>query len=361
MRKSPLRDSIRIVMAIARKDIGEAVKSRTLAVIAIGVVLLMLTGPALSMLTNRSQPLLVMLAPAGTGVFEALEKRQDMRLAVVDTQAEMNSIILQPTQTILGVILPDDISVDTAKEITLQGFTAHWVSSSNLSQRVTFFETALSSAAGISIQINTDHPRLYPSQADGNQYSMISLSLLTMIILVGMAMVPLLFIEEKENHTIEALLISPARFWQIVTGKLLAGGVYCLVAASIVLLFNYRMVVHWEVMLGTVIIGTCFTVAVGLLIGILFDNAASMGLWTSMLTLLLLFAPLVQVMGSGKIPALIYTIISWLPSSAIYLMINQAMIGELNLTPIWQGIFLLVGTTLVLSIFIIWRIRQMDK
>jgi ABC-type transport system involved in multi-copper enzyme maturation permease subunit len=361
MRKSPVLDSFRIVMAVASKDISEALRSRTLAALAIGILLLMLTGPALSLLSSRSQPILVMLAPTGAGKFESLEKRQDLRLVVVDSEDEMESIILQPMQTILGVRVPADLADGSAKEITLQGYTAHWVTASNLRRRVAFFEIALSSASEKTIRINTDHGHLYPSQAERNQFSMASISMLTMMMVVGIALVPTLFIEEKENHTIDALLVSPAHFWQIVVGKLIAGGVYCLVAASIVLLFNYRMVVHWEIMLITVLLGTCFTVAVGLLVGMIFDNASSMGLWTSLLTILLLFSPMIQVMGSGKIPQSIYMVLSWLPSSAMYQMINQAMIGDINLTPIWQGIFLLAGTTLLLSLLVIWRIRQIDK
>jgi ABC-type transport system involved in multi-copper enzyme maturation permease subunit len=361
MNKNPILGSIRIVLAIAGKDISEALKSRTLVAIAIGVLVLMMTGPALSLLTSRSQPILVLLAPAGAGIFDSLEKRQDMRLVVVDSEAEMESVILQPMQTILGVVVPDDLADSPADEITLQGFTAHWVSSSSLRKRAVFFETTLSSALGETVHINIENARLYPSQTDGNQFSMTSISLLTMIMLVGIALVPLLFIEEKENHTIDALLVSPARFWQIVVGKLIAGGVYCLVAASIVLLFNYRMVVHWELMLGTVLLGTCFTVAFGLLLGMIFDNAASMGLWTSLLTILLLFSPLVQVVGSEKIPPTINMVLSWLPSSAMYQMISQAMIGEVNPAPIWQGALLLAGTSLVLSLIVIWRIRQSDK
>jgi ABC-type transport system involved in multi-copper enzyme maturation permease subunit len=361
MNKPSILDSIRIVLAIAGKDISEAFKSRTLVAIAIGVLVLMLTGPLLSLLTSRSQPILVLLAPAGAGVFDSLENRQDMRLVVVDSEAEMESVILQPMQTILGVVVPANLADSPAKDITLQGFTAHWVSSSSLRKRTAFFETALSSALGETVRINTDNTRLYPSQANRNQFSMISISLLTMIMLVGIALVPLLFIEEKENHTIEVLLVSPARFWQIVAGKLIAGGVYCLVAASIVLLFNYRMVVHWKLMLATVLLGTCFTVVVGLLLGIIFNNVASMGLWTSLLTILLLFSPMLQVVGSEKIPEAINMVISWLPSSAMYQMISQAMIGEVNPAPIWQGALLLAGTSLVLSFFVVWRIRQSDK
>ncbi|MFZ2096862.1 MAG: ABC transporter permease [Anaerolineales bacterium] len=361
MTKYSLRESIRIILAIATKDISEALKNRTIITIAIGVLLLMLTGPALSLLVNRSQPVLVLLAPAGTGMIQALEERNDLRLVLADSQAQMESIILQPSQTIIGVVVPSELTTDKATDVTLEGYTAHWVTQSRLGQRVTFFETVLSSTLGKPVHIDTDDHLLYPSQSNSSQFSMNSISLMTMILLMGLALVPFLFIEEKESHTLDALLVSPARFWQIVAGKMIAGGAYCLVAATIVLLFNFRVVVHWDLMLITVFLGTAFAVAVGLLLGMIFDNAASMGLWTGLLTILLLFAPLVQVMGSGKIPAVIYTALSSLPSSAIYRLAVQSMMGEVQVALVWQGVLVLAGITLVLCILVVWRIRQMDK
>ena len=182
-----------------------------------------------------------------------------------------------------------------------------------------------------------------------------------MILLMGLALVPYLFIEEKENHTMEALLVSPASFWQLVVGKMIAGTIYCLIAAAIVLLFNYRLVVHWELMLPTLLLATLFAVAVGLLMGMLFDNAASMGLWTSLLTIVLLMSPMLQTIGEGKIPAVLQKAIAWLPSSVIYKLVVFSMLSEAPIQPIWQGMLLLVGITLVICLLVVWRIRQMDR
>jgi ABC-type transport system involved in multi-copper enzyme maturation permease subunit len=361
MTRTTFRQSTRIILAIAVKDITEAMKNRTLLTIAIGVLLLMLTGPALSLLINRNQPTLVMFAPAGAGVFQSLEGRDDLRLVLVDTQEQMDATILQPSQTIIGVIVPAVEGSDPAAPLVLEGHTAHWVSEAAMRERVAFFEDALSSASGRTVLIHIDGNRLYPSQAESHQFTMISISLMTMVLLMGLALVPYLFIEEKENHTLDALLVSPARFWQLVIGKLIAGGVYCLIAAAIVLLFNFRVVVHWDLMLLTILLGTAFAVSLGLLLGMLFENAASMGLWTSLLTIVLLVFPLVQIMGGGKLPAGLLAAFSWLPSTAIYKLIVLAMLGEVPIDPIWQGMLLLVGTTLVLCLLVVWRIRQMDR
>ena len=190
---------------------------------------------------------------------------------------------------------------------------------------------------------------------------MVSISLMIMILLMGLALVPYLFIEEKENHTMDALLVSPANFWQLVVGKMIAGTVYCLIAASIVLLFNYRLVVHWELMLPAVLLATLFAVAVGLLLGMLFDNAASLGLWTGMLTIVLLVSPLLETMGSGKIPPALQTAFSWMPSSVIYKLFVLTMLGVVPIQPVWQGVLLLLGTTVVLCVLVVWRIRRLDR
>jgi ABC-type transport system involved in multi-copper enzyme maturation permease subunit len=358
MTRKNIQTSTRIILAVANKDIGEALKNRTLLLIAIGVLTLMLTGPLLSLLINRSMPMMVVYAPAGLQMFQPLEQRDDLQLVQVDSQAQMETYILQPHQAIIGVVVPAIEDPDPAAEIILDGYTAHWVSELRMQERVAFSEAALSEASGQIVHLNMED---HPSQEDSYQFTMIAMSLTTMIVLMGLALVPYLFIEEKESHTMEALLVSPARFWQLGAGKLIAGAVYCLVAAAIVMVFNFRIVVHWELMVPTVLLASAFTVAVGLLLGLLFENAASMGLWTGLLTIVLVVAPLLQIMGAGKLPAALLTVISWLPSTAIYNLTLLSLMGEVPAAPVWQGLLLLVSTTLLLCGLIIWRIRQMDR
>jgi len=361
MATTNLRQNVRIIWAIASKDIVDALKNRTLLVVALGVLFLMLTGPALSLLINRDRPTLVMFAAAGPGKFQSLEGRDDLRLVLVDSQEQLKAAILQPSQSVLGVVVPFGQAPEPPASLVLEGYTAHWVKESKVRELVAFFESALSQAIGTTVSINIDGNGLYPSQSDSYQFTMVSLSLMIMILLMGLALVPYLFIEEKESHTMEALLVSPASFWQLVVGKMIAGTVYCLVAATIVLLFNYRLVVHWELMLPTLLLATLFAVAVGLLLGMLFDNAASVGLWTGMLTIVLLVSPMLQTMGVGKIPSALQTALAWIPSSVIYNLVVLSMLGEAPIQPVWQGMLLLFGTTLVLCLLVVWRIRQMDR
>ncbi len=47
-----------------------------------------------------------MYAPAGLQMFQPLEQRDDLQLIQVDSQAQMESYILQPPQAIIGVVVP---------------------------------------------------------------------------------------------------------------------------------------------------------------------------------------------------------------------------------------------------------------
>ena len=361
MIRKNIQTSTRIILAVAGKDIGEALKNRTLLIIVLGILTLMLTSSLASLLVNRHQPILVIYAPAGLQMFQPLEDREDMQLIQVDSAEQMESTILQPPQVIIGVIVPEMENLDPDAEIILDGYTAHWVSELRQQERIAFFEKAMSDASGVSVRINMENHRLYPSIEDRSQFTMIAISLTTMILLIGLALVPYLFIEEKESHTMDALLVSPAHFWQLVMGKLIAGAVYCLLTAAIVLLFSFRIVVHWELMLLTIMLASAFAVAVGLLLGVLFDNTASMGLWTGILTIVLMMAPLLQTMGSGKLPASLLTVFSWLPSTAIFNLSILSLMGEVPTAPIWQGILVLVSSTLLICGLVVWRISQMDR
>jgi ABC-type multidrug transport system permease subunit len=355
------QQSTRIILAVAEKDMVEALRNRTLLLGAIGVLTLMLTGPVMSLLVNRAKPILVAYAPAGLQMFQALEQRDDLILIQVDSQAQMESYILQPDQANIGVVVPAMEGVDPLEEIILEGYTAHWVSELRMQERVATFENAMNEISGLTVHINMENHRLYPSLDVSYQFTMIAMSLTTIILIMGLSLVPFLFIEEKESHTMEALLVSPAHFWQLAAGKLIAGAAYCLMAATIVIAFNFRIVVHWELLLPTVLLGTAFAVATGLLLGVLFENAASMGLWTGILIIVLLISPLLQTMGADKLPAVLLSIISWLPSTAIYNLTLLSLLGEVPTAPIGQAALVLASTTVVLFGLIVWRMRQMDR
>jgi ABC-2 type transport system permease protein len=61
----------------------------------------------------------------------------------------------------------------------------------------------------------------------------------TIMLTMGILLVPTLMLEEKQTRTMDALLVSPASISQVVIGKAIAGFFYILVTAAIVYLIYW--------------------------------------------------------------------------------------------------------------------------
>ncbi len=181
----------------------------------------------------------------------------------------------------MGLVIPAgfDQAVERGEPIQLKGYFVHWMRPTEADEMRAFFEDKLTELVGQSVRIHTDGNAAYPQPASGGHPFMVAMNLVLAIVTICGAVVPYLMIEEKETHTVDALLVSPASIGQVVTGKALAGAFFGLTAAGVALAFNPRLVVHWEVAALTALCGTAFAVSLGLLLGSLFDNPQTMNLW----------------------------------------------------------------------------------
>jgi ABC-type Na+ efflux pump permease subunit len=181
------------------------------------------------------------------------------------------------------------------------------------------------------------------------------------ITLISVIVVPYSMTEEKETHTLDALLVSPAGIRHVVAGKALAGMVYGLSASGVVLAFNQAMVVHWYIAILAAICGTLFSVAVGLLMGTLFDNPQNLNLGMGAI-LMILMVPmlLVNFMGTNW-PAIINVILPWIPSVALAHVIRISFSGSAPLAPILSNLGIVVGGALLILAIVVWRVRQLDR
>jgi ABC-2 type transport system permease protein len=179
--------------------------------------------------------------------------------------------------------------------------------------------------------------------------------------IVAMSLVPLLFIEEQESHTLDALLVSPASFGQMVAGKALAGIVYCLLAVTGIVLLNTSQVIHWGVLLLACILGTLFCVMVGLLLGLMLDNSASLNLWSGILIMLLAAPALIVSLNPGRLSPALKTVMAWLPPTAMTRLFMISLSGEYPAGQLLFNCLLLTAASLVIFAAALWRIRKMDR
>jgi ABC-2 type transport system permease protein len=181
-----------------------------------------------------------------------------------------------------------------------------------------------------------------------------------LILLMGVFLVPSLLIEEKENKTMHALLVSPASISQVVVGKALAGWFYILVTAVMIFVISWTEVIHWEMAVLFVIAGGFFSVAVGLVLGSMFDKHQDMVGWVTALVLILVGAILVRSLGM-ELPVLVESLLPWVPSVALAEILRAAFSQTIDLTQVLISLGIVLVVSLLLYAFVIWKIRRSDR
>jgi hypothetical protein len=358
------KESIRITLTIAAKDIVDAIKNKTTLSIMMGVGIMMLTGLALPLLFGlRRVPTAIVYDPGRSALIRGLTTRTEFSLRFVDSQEELESTLAGSHELPLGIVIPAGFqqAEGSGGEVEMDGYFVHWARPDKVTELVAFFEKELSAASWQTVHIVVEGHAVYPSSELGLQPSLLAINLTVLLLIVGLALVPYLMIEEKETHTFDALLVSPARFSHVVSGKALAGLFYCLCAAVIVFLFNTRWIVHWEIAALAFLLGAAFAVAFGLLLGIISENPTTVNLWVGLLLMLLLVPMLLAELVSAKLPAVVQVILPWMPSVAMGKLVGFSMAGAVPAMAIWSDVGVLAIEALILYTLVIWRVRRSDR
>lgn len=356
------KDKLRVIWAIAYKDILDGLKNKTLLSTLVSVFLiftLYMVGPPL-WYGNRPPRLVVYDA----GVSNVVEKMGDSTafdLRLVSSQQELEEHLGYEDTEVLGLVLPADFEQDitNGKQITLEGYVDHWVSDTVLSEKTAFFEAQLSDLSGVPVTINS-HSETVFTQPDGGFPFRLSIITIIALIFVGMNLTAQLTIEEKESKTIDALLVSPAGASQIVIGKALAGLFYCFVVVIVMLAFNIPLVTHWEILIPAIILGALFSVALGLLLGSILNIKQQVSLWFIILIQPLVI-PIFLSMMTDLLPENLFKVIQWIPTVALAKALQRGFSGEAPAETYGPALAYVAFSTLVLFGLVAWVLRRSDR
>jgi ABC-2 type transport system permease protein len=357
-----LSHSLRIIWAVAAKDIVDAIKNKVTVSVILGVALLMLSSQALPLIARLSDVHRVVVYDAGASrLVGELQRSPDVGLIRASSLQDLKDILVESSGTMLGLMLPAnfDQASDAGQALQLDGYFAHWVSAADVTAEGAFFETQLGALAGQPVHIELAGHAVYPRPDSAGQPLLVSISLVVVIITIS-GLVPYLMVEEKETRTMDALLVSPARISQIVIGKAIAGMVYGLVAAAVVFVFNRALVVHWEWAVLATLCGTLFAVSAGLLLGSAFDNPQNMGPWMGFLFALLLMPVFLGMLKPG-LPAFLSTVTPWIPSAALEKLFRISFSGSVRLDQALSNLAILVGSALLFLAAVAWIVRRSDR
>jgi ABC-2 type transport system permease protein len=359
--RNGFRQSTRVVWAIAAKDILDALKNKAILTNIATVTFLMIFYRMMPILSSSYPPGLALYDAGESRIVDQLEDSEEVELREMPSQQALEQNIGSRSVAVLGLALPSDFDqmVEADSQMELQGYVDHWISDSKTEELQTHFENLFSELTGRVTSIQIESETIY-TNPDGMQALIVSLSIVVTLFLFGVNVTPTLMFEEKETRTLDTLLVSPATGGQVVLGKALAGMLYCLTTAALVLAFNAHLITRWALAIPAVVSGALFLVSVGLLLGSLIKNKQQQ-LWVLVLAQPLLIPVGLAILGNA-LPTGVHTALSGIPTVAVAKILRLATSGgAIGLADVGPELALIVGSSALILAVVAWLVRRSDR
>lgn len=351
----------RVVTAIARKDLVDAIRNRYLLfalltplLVALFIRLLL---PGMNSMTNV---IIVVHDPSQSSLLTRLRTAPQMKFVEMDS-AEAVAGEVGKTNAAGGVIVPANFDADVAagKQPELTVFVNN---KKNIIEQAAFrllLERQVMSlvqdtapAKLIWIDVAQESASQTRRGVDLNQMLM-PLLLLLGFGMTGALVVPLLLVEEKEKRTLDFLLTSPATLIEIIMGKALTGVVYSVLIAAVLLALNVRLISNWPLTLLTIFLGQLLIVAIGLVMGSVLKTTMQINTWASFV-LLVIIAPSFPFPNS---PAVLETAMRLIPTYYFVEAMKSSLAGTTS-SGIWAHLAVMLACTLVAFVAATWALRR---
>lgn len=351
-------DYWRVVSALAVKDIVDALRNKTTLTIVIGMGMMILTVQALPFLLKMDRrPRVAIYDADRSGLADELRREGELQILEMRSAEEARNTAPEASAPLLAITMPDDWE-NTAGVLQVAGFLAHWISPGDAEQLIGEAEETLSAAIGRPVDVEAH--TVYPTLENGGHNIMVALGLVLATILITTILVPNLILEEKVNHTLEVLRISPASINQVLFGKGLAGALYGLLAAAMLLVFNLARVNHWGIMLAATLLTIFLGVGLGLLVGSLVENEGSVQMWVGLLAVALLFPVVFAFVSSSRLPSWLQLLIDWMPTTAASDLMRISFGNTFPADLVWSRLGVLLLSVILVFGAAGWRLRRWE-
>ncbi|MGB2895313.1 MAG: ABC transporter permease [Anaerolineales bacterium] len=354
------RYNLRMVLAIASKDIIDAFRNRTILMnlgLTIVIVVIVKLAPTL---WKPGRIDITVYDPVSSGRIADLEKDPDIRVFQAPSFQAFNELMDDGDEGPLGLVIPEDFDgiLDSGKVPEIDGYLL-WEKRASADSVEAKVEGRLEEAFGSAVDIQIVG-MIYPEPGAMGSVRTISLILVVGLFYVGILTLPHLMIEEKQTKTVETLLISPASIRQVVMGKALAGLAIVLSVAILLLVFNWTPVIHWWLALLGLLSGALLSVGLGLLMGLLFENRQQLNTWT-MIIFQPLLIPLFLSVIDPLFPEGVRQALYWFPTAAVSLLLRYSFTNGATMVQILTSLGVVVGSAFLVFALVVWKVRRMDR
>lgn len=357
-----LQTSTRIIWAIARKDMVDAIKNKTILTVLVTVAFVVLMYRALPYLEDEQPALL--LHDAGDSVLTAqLETSPNLRLYTYGSPERVEDLVPETDSPEIGLIFPKglDQQIQEGRPVRLDGYVAYWIPEDQVRDLQQLVAREMASLAGRPVAIEFNVTRLYPldpGHAAGG--FMVSIAVVLVLAMIGILVVVHLMLEEKQTKTLDALRVAPVTPLQMLLGKAVTGMAYCLLGMAIVFALNGRYITNWGLALAAAFCGALLAVGLDIWLGTLFDSRQQLTMWGLVLMAILLLPPFLVILES-LFPAPVIAAAHWVPTAAVAWLIRASFPPHAAAGPALLRLGYILLWTAGMYALAAWQVRRLER
>lgn len=363
--------SLRVIRTIAVKDLVDAIRNyRLLAIILMPIAFSMLFGFLYRDMPSGSA--IVLYDPGGSQLVRSIEAIDGWSVWVVHSEAEVERTLIEQ-KALAGLILPADFDARLAAgdrpplKMIFNGAQERRLNARRLALDLVLSQSGQPLPVDLAEStINQPKTDSGPSASASEPVSffrgmslqgyMLVMWSMMGIAMVGMYMVPTLLVEEKERKTLDAVLVAPVSYADLIAGKALVGLVYALLSAGLVFVLNPAVPVRSLAALVAVgLPSVLFATLLGLLLGGMASNTQSLNAWSGF-PLLAFLIPVILV-GVPNNP--LWGILQFFPPTHTLEGIGRALTGE-SLERLWVNALVLVIGCAVAGVLVWLSLRRRE-
>lgn len=331
--------NLRVIRAIMAKDLKDVVKNKTTLYGLMTPIFLALLYLLISTLQRPGPTVIIAYNPDNVPISQTLGLRptDELQVQSANSPADVRSAMhaAAPSQD-FGVVIPANTIADAkaGKQPQIELYINATKQKDEIGRQRTeiYFDNYFAAQANQQPPIKLVSETVnQPPDANKNPMSKFfsnpnalgtfyaGFTLALTPIIIGMLVLPVLLVEEKEKKTLRFVLTTPARTSEVVIAKAAIGFIYSLLLATLVLLINSGSVTDLLLVIVFVVIGSLFGVAMGVIIGAFFNNVQSVNTWAGMLMTVMMLPGIFVIFGVTGIVSILLKIIPsyWLMDGTI--------------------------------------------
>jgi ABC-type Na+ efflux pump permease subunit len=357
-----IKNRLRIIFAIARKDLVDAIRNKLLLSIMLSVAFLMLSSQAISWISRVDRRPTVYLYDLGSSsILKAWSRSDTIRLVQLESVESLKQVVGDSPKASIGLVLPENLDSLAVGEgrVILEGYYPAAQDLEAVQSTGGQVQAELGQLLNPGVELEISGSPVFPAVNSFGYPMMIGFGLVMGVMSIGLILTPYLIIDEKTTRTMESLLWSPAKPADLIAGKLVTGMIYSLTASGFILAFSHTWFQNWWLVGLAVFLGALAANLLGLLTGILVNSPNNVNMMAGLILGVTILPMYFWPRLSTELSAAVLRVANLVPSISVYKLVRISFLQSFSPWLFLEPFYALLVVIVLLSLLVIHQVGRM--